>query len=200
MVSSDENLHEWLMQFFFQKKDKKKNATNERIGILWRLCVVYCDEINHNRNTIHIQIQADSVVSDTNGFINFWLQFMATRRERQNSLKSLLTILWWLHPNARCILWSLRSLLVEIRKTQLHLSTVKIQLPPQWSHLNWLFFKILRTISSSTLQPHFLSEGLWWQMMIVISFARESKTAPNDNAPGLLTRIVQSPTKLNDKI
>ena len=52
---------------------------------------------------------------------------------------------------------------------------------------------------SSTLQSHFLSEGLLWQM-IVISFANEHKTAPNDYAPGLLTWKVQIPTKLNDKI
>ena len=36
-------------------------------------------------------------------------------------------------------------------------------------------------------------------MVIVISFARVRKTAPNDYAPELLNRIVQSPTKLNDK-
>ena len=32
---------------------------------------------------INIEIQADSVVSDTNGFINFRLQSMATRGETQ---------------------------------------------------------------------------------------------------------------------
>ena len=37
-------------------------------------------------------------------------------------------------------------------------------------------------------------------IVIVISFARERKTIPNDYAPELLTLIVQSPTKLNDKI
>ena len=36
-------------------------------------------------------------------------------------------------------------------------------------------------------------------MVIVISIVRERKTVPNDYAPELLTRIVQSPTKLNDK-
>ena len=35
-------------------------------------------------------------------------------------------------------------------------------------------------------------------MVIVISFARERKTVPYDYAPELLTRIVQSPTELND--
>ena len=53
---------------------------------------------------------------------------------------------------------------------------------------------------SSTLQIHFLSGGFIMTMVIVISFAREHKTVPNDYAPELLTRIVQSPTKLNDKI
>ena len=37
-------------------------------------------------------------------------------------------------------------------------------------------------------------------MMIVIFFTHERKTVPNDYAPELLTRIVQSPTKLNEKI
>ena len=36
--------------------------------------------------------------------------------------------------------------------------------------------------------------------MIVISFARERKTTPNDYAPELLSRIVQSPTKLKNII
>ena len=37
-------------------------------------------------------------------------------------------------------------------------------------------------------------------MVIVISFTHKRKTVPNDYAPEFLTRIVQSPTKLNDKI
>ena len=52
------------------------------------LIMLYChnhkdNDINHNSNTIHTQIQADSVVSDTNTLFNSWLQFMATRRETQ---------------------------------------------------------------------------------------------------------------------
>ena len=35
---------------------------------------------------------------------------------------------------------------------------------------------------------------------MVIFFAHECKTVPNDYAAELLTRIVQNPTKLNDKI
>ena len=48
-----------------------------------RVTVVYHshNNINHSSNTIYIQIQADSVVSDSNGFINFWLRSMASRGE-----------------------------------------------------------------------------------------------------------------------
>ena len=38
---------------------------------LYNKFVLYRDEINHNSNTIHTHIQVDSVVSDTNWFINF---------------------------------------------------------------------------------------------------------------------------------
>ena len=41
--------------------------------------------------------------------------------------------------------------------------------------------------------------GFIMSMVIVISFAHERKTAPNDYAHELLTWIVQSPTNLNDK-
>ena len=37
-------------------------------------------------------------------------------------------------------------------------------------------------------------------MLIHISFAHMRKTVPNVYAPELLTRIVQIPTKLNDKL
>ena len=37
-------------------------------------------------------------------------------------------------------------------------------------------------------------------MVIVISLVRERKAVPNDYAPELFIQIVQSPTKLNDKI
>ena len=53
---------------------------------------------------------------------------------------------------------------------------------------------------SSTLQDPFPVWGFIITMVIVISFARERKTAPNDYAPELLIWIVQNPTKLSDKI
>ena len=43
-------------------------------------------------------------------------------------------------------------------------------------------------------------QGFIMTMVIVISFAHKHKTAPNDYAPEPLYWIVQSPTKLNDKI
>ena len=52
---------------------------------------------------------------------------------------------------------------------------------------------------SFTLQP-ISCLGFIMTMVIVVSFAPERKNVPNDYAPELLTRIVQSPTKLNDKI
>ena len=42
---------------------------------------------------VQIQIQADSLVSDTNGFINFTLLALATRGERQKSEKPMLITL-----------------------------------------------------------------------------------------------------------
>ena len=62
----------------------------------------------------------------------------------------------------------------------------------QRSKSNWHLFKILKFsepslpgMTSSTLQPHFLSGGLLWQVVIVISFVHERKTTPIDYAPGL---------------
>ena len=40
-----------------------------------------------------MHIQADSVVSDTNRFINIGLQSLATQGEKHNSYKPMLTIL-----------------------------------------------------------------------------------------------------------
>ena len=123
--------------------------------------VVSFGNVSHNSNRNTYIIQTDSFVLDTNKFINFWLRSMATQG----------------------ISWCLRSLSVEICKTRPHLNDGK---------LNWRLFKILRFsgpsllgMTSSTLQSHFLSGGLLWQMATIISFLRERKTAPNDYAPGL---------------
>ena len=136
---------------------------------------------------INIQIQVHSFVSDTNGFINSWLQSMATRGERHNSYKPMLTILCWLHPNTRRILWCLRSQFISAGRDPKN-STARFN----GRILNYCLFKILKFsgpsllgMTSSILQPHFLIRGLLWQMVIAISFARRRKTAPSDYAPGL---------------
>ena len=91
------------------------------------------------------------------------------RHEERGTILTMLTI-----PNAQLILWCFRSLLLEIRKTQLHLSTVETQLHLQWSKSNsqlTLFQnpQILRTISSRHdvihTQASFPVWGLllqWW--------------------------------------
>ena len=43
---------------------------------------------------VHIKIQADSYVSDTNRVINFWLWSMATRGEKDNSYYADPTQTW----------------------------------------------------------------------------------------------------------
>ena len=86
--------------------------------------------------------RADSVVSSTNGLLISWLRSMTTRRKRHNSYYANP------HPNMRRIQWCLRSLSVEIWKTQLHLSTVKIQLSLSTAKSNRPFSK------SSNSQDH----------------------------------------------
>ena len=92
------------------------------------------------------------------------------------------------------------SLLVEIWKTQLFDSMAESQ--PSTASLS----------KSSNSQDHLFRAwchphsspisclGFIMTMVIIISFTHKRKTAPNDYAPELLTQIVQSPTKLKDKI
>ena len=173
-----------------------------------------------NKQTMQIQ----NTYANTGGlccyryerFINFWLRFFDTRRET----KFLLGWPNYLTPShARRILYYLRSLSVEILKTQLHASTVEnstlcfngrhstICLHGPISASQLTLFKILKFsgsslpgMTSSTLQPHFLSGGFIMTMMIVIAFAHERKLHQLTMHLGLLTRIFQSPTKLNYKI
>ena len=117
--------------------------------------------------TTVIHIQADSDVSVTNGFINFWLRSMATRGETHNSYKSMLTILCWPHPNARRILWGLRSQFISASRDPKNSTTsLNGRIP------NWRLFKILKFsgpsllgMTSSILRSHFLFEvyyDKWW--------------------------------------
>ena len=152
---------------------------------------------------MHIQIQADSFISDTNGFINFWLQSMVTRGERHNSYKPMLTILSWPHPNARRILWCLRSQFISAsrdpKNSTARLNGIKL-ICPSTVESQLLFFQnpqILRTISSGSDVFHtpapFPVWGLLWQTMIVISFPCGRKTAPSDYAPGLRSKFKALP-------
>ena len=88
----------------------------------------------------------------------------------------------------------------SMTETQLSVSIVQCQLPTHsfskssnsQGHLFW-----------ARRHPHSSPNsrlGFIMTMLIVISFAHERKPAPNDYALNHLTRIVQSPTKLNDKI
>ena len=125
------------------------------------------------------------------------------RHEERDTILTKLTI-----PNARCILWCLRSLSVEIRKTQLHLQWPKFnsQLNDPISTSTDFFQnpQILKTISSGHDVIHtpapFSVWGFSMTMVIVISFAHERKTVLNNYTPELLSRIVQSLTKVNDKV
>ena len=115
-------------------------------------------------NIIHLQMQntggnRQTLLFKYERFIKFWLQFFDTRRD---IILIMLTI-----SKARHILWCLRSLSVEIRKTQLHALTVEnstLRLTGPISTLNWLSFKILKFpgpslpgMTSSKLQLHLLS-------------------------------------------
>ena len=171
-------------------------------------------DLNYNSNTIHVHMR--NTYTNTGGlccfryewFINFWLRSMATRGPETQFLKvfanhTTLT----LAQRAAHVVMSKISVGRDPKNPTTSFNGQNPTLPPQWSNLNSFFFKILQFsgsslpgMTSSTLQPHFLSGGLLWQMVIVISFAHARKTAPNDDSPGLLTWIVQSPTKLKDKI
>ena len=123
----------------------------------------------------------------------------------------MLTILLNSTPKARRILWCLRSLIISSSRDPKNLTAAaKVENSTLYLHGAISIFQltlfqipqILSTISSGhdviyTPAPFSCLEFI---MTIVLSFARERKTAPNDYAPELLTRIVQSPTKLNDKI
>ena len=93
IVQSDQrNQRKWKDKQILGPCQRTEKAVEHKgqVSINCCLCtrnVVYQshNDINPNNNTIHIQTLADSFVSDTNTFINFWLQSMATRGERHNS-------------------------------------------------------------------------------------------------------------------
>ena len=149
----------------------------------------------------------------------FYLQSLATWERETQFLRAYAnhTILSPPHTRVWHILWSLRSQLISAgrdpnwsalirsEKIQPHASTIECQLI--------CFFKILKFSALSLLgmtstthwihsnscpQPYFLSGGLLWQTMIVISFPRGRKIASSDYCTWTKRRrVVQSLTKLN---
>ena len=118
-------------------------------------------QIQSNKNT-----QADSVVPDTNGLLTSCLLFFDTRKETQ----FLLCWPYYLTPPTRCAPKNptTSSSLNCMAETQLSASVVQCQ-PSTHS-----FSKIpnfsgpsLPDMTSSTLQPYFLSGGLIWQWWLL---------------------------------
>ena len=95
----------------------------------------------------------------------------------------------------------------QIRKTHLHASMVKPQLSVfskssnSQDHLFQIRHQPPTQFTLMTVQLHFLSGGLLWQMMIVISFPYRCKSAPSDYDTWTKRHwVVQSLTKLNNRI
>ena len=148
---------------------------------------------------IHIQLQMlIQTQANTGGlcfryerFINFLKSAHCNMRRETRFL------LCWPHPNARRILWCLRSQFISagwdpknlttavmVENSTLCLNGRNSTLSP-WSNLNWFFFKILKfsgpslpSIMSSTLQPHFLSGGLLWQWWLSYPLCARVKLQP----------------------
>ena len=105
-----------------------------------------------------------------------------TRRETHKLKKPMLTILCWPHsqPAANLVMFKISIHLCRSRSEKLNHT-------PQRQKTQLLFFKILKFSGPSllgmipfNLQPHFLSGGLFWHMIIVESFLRTRKTEPSD--------------------
>ena len=153
--------------------------------------------------------QADSVVLHTNGLLisDFG---SSTRGERHNS--------YYADPHQRAAHLVMFKISVGKRsekpnyifqQSKSNSQRPNTQFSPQWSNLNFSTDSFSKSSNSpdhlfrAWRHPHsslISCLGFIMTMVIVISFAHERKTAPNDYAPELLTRIVQSATKLNDKI
>ena len=141
-----------------------------------------------------IQIPADSFVSDTNGFINFSLRSMAIRGERQFlKVYANHTMLTPPQRAGHFVIFKISiSACRDPKNWTSRLNGSKLNYIFQQSNTQLMFFQnpqILRTITSGHDVIHtpatFSIWGLLWQMVIVISFAHERKTAPIDYAPGL---------------
>ena len=162
------------------------------------------DDIMILITTVHIQMQIQAntysgrlCCSGTNSFINFWLRFCDTRRHNSYYAD---------YPQHAAHLVVVKlSVGRDLKNLNHHRNGRELNSLPTWSNLSFqlpnfqnpqILSPSLLGMMSSTLQP--ISRlGFIMTMVIVISFAHERKPVPNDYAPELLTRIVQSPTKLN---
>ena len=167
----------------------------------------------HLLYNLHIHIQTHMQTQEKTGGLLFQVRTVlwtfefgsSTRGERHNSYYTDHTILTI--PNAQRILWCLRSPPVEIRKLNSstewpnpQLLDFQSQLPTDSFSKSSYFQDHLFRAWHHPHSSHISCLGFIMTLVIVISFACERKTVPNDYAPELLTQIVQSPTKLNDKI
>ena len=108
---------------------------------------------------IQIHIQVDSVVSNTNGFINFWLQSFDMRREIQ-IIKAHANHTMLTSPTMRHILWCYGVISAgRDLKTQPLPSTAENSIKCLFKILIFSGPSLLG-LASSTLQCHFLSGGL----------------------------------------
>ena len=137
--------------------------------------------------------------------VEFFLLVSVLRHDERDTILSMLTP----YPRTAHLVVFKISVGGDPKNSTLRLSGRIPNYLPTWSNLNsqlTLFqnLRILRTISSwydvIYTPATFPVWGFIMTMVIVISFAHERKTVPNDYAPELLTRIIQSPTKLNDEI
>ena len=150
----------------------------------------------------HRQIQAYAKTNagglcclGTNGFNNFWLGIFDTWWETQ-------FLLWWPYyanptPNVRHISWGLRSLSIEIKKQNNYIFKGPISTSTQWKRTQFSAYMIQYQHSTASFSkssnsrdhlfwswrhPHSRPISCLWfimTMVIVISFAHESKTVPN---------------------
>ena len=135
-------------------------------------CIITMISITTLIIRLHIQIQADSVVSDTNGFNNFYVQPFDMRRETQfiKAYSNYIMLTSIPQRAAHFVVFKFSIHLCRSKPPKSDLiwsdpknSTAPFNIRPQINHL----FKIiifskasLLGMMSSTLQRHFLSGGL----------------------------------------
>ena len=160
----------------------------------------------------HNDINNNSDNTNTDGrneSFPFYLQSLVTRGERERETQTQIIKAYANHTmltpgptkNVQCILWCLRSQFISagrdrnwsdlIRSEKLNhalhrsTSTLRFKILKLSRHPSWTWRHPPTQFAPTTVQPHFLSGGLLWQMMTVISIPRGRKTAKSDNAPEL---------------